>query len=181
MPNLFSIARILMAFLLVIKILERDFFWALLILSGAATSDFLDGFLARKYNATSRFGSIIDPLADKILMMAAYGTLWHMDLIQGYVCLVVLGRDVLIMLTVLLCAMKKIPITFSPLMLSKVNTTLQLLYIIFVIYCNCFLINVPFAQVMILIFGGIVAVSTLFSGLEYARKYNWIKGALCKK
>jgi cardiolipin synthase len=144
----------------------------------AALSDFLDGFLARKYNATSSFGAIVDPLADKILIIVSYGVLCHLNIIIFPVCIVVIGRDVLILSTVLLCAVKKIRLTFSPLTISKINTMLQLLYVILLLSCNCFQINVPF--IIELICRGLVVTFTVFSGAVYARKYYWIKDALCK-
>jgi cardiolipin synthase len=177
-PNFLSISRILLAFFFAERTLERDFLSAAVIFLCAAISDFLDGFLARKYNATSLFGAILDPLADKILMTISYGMLYHLNIIPFPVCLVVIGRDVLILLTVLLCAIKKISLRFSPFMLSKINTVLQLLYVVFLLSCNCFQINVPFTAELTCRW--VVVIFTIFSGAEYAMKYYWIKDALCK-
>ena len=76
--------------------MAADFFTALVLFAVAGFSDALDGFLAKHYHWESRLGSILDPLADKLLLVASFATLTWLGLIPYWLLWLVLGRDVLI-------------------------------------------------------------------------------------
>ncbi len=176
-PNILSLSRIILAFIFSVLIYYRLSFYAGIVFIIAALSDFLDGYLARKWDVQSSFGSKIDPLADKILMTASYLSLYLIDLIPLYVAIVVILRDIFILFVVILCVHQKISIKINPLLLSKINTALQITYVVILLACKCFLINVP---LFVDICSFIVCLSTLFSAIEYIKKYYWIKDEIWK-
>lgn len=173
-PNLITISRILSAFLFVLVFLRGEFAWALVIFSVAAISDFFDGYLARKFKITSEFGAMLDPVADKVLMFVSYLLFAYEKIIPCYLAAVVISRDLLILTVVSICLLKKIKLKISPLMSSKINTTVQLAFVILVLTCKTFTINLSLD-----VFVWFVCGMTVYSGLDYARRYEWIKNELC--
>ena len=175
-PNIITISRILLTFLFVPFFLSDEFTWALIIFSIAAVSDFFDGYVARKFKITSKFGAMMDPLADKVLMFVSYLLFAYEKIIPYYLAGVVILRDLLILVVVLTCLIKKIKLKFSPLMSSKINTTAQLVFVILILTCKTFSINLSL-DVLVLF----VCVMTIYSGLDYAVRYKWIKNELCSR
>ena len=74
-PNLISILRILLVIPVIAALREHQFGLAMVLFAIAGISDALDGFLAKHYHWESRLGSILDPLADKLLLVASFATL----------------------------------------------------------------------------------------------------------
>jgi CDP-diacylglycerol--glycerol-3-phosphate 3-phosphatidyltransferase len=99
LPNLLTFARIV-AIPLVLVLLDRggprDCFWAALLFAGAAITDFLDGYLARKRNLVSVLGKFLDPLADKLIVMATLVWLVPMGRIEPWVVVLLLARELAI-------------------------------------------------------------------------------------
>jgi CDP-diacylglycerol--glycerol-3-phosphate 3-phosphatidyltransferase len=177
-PNALSFLRIALAFLLIPAILKNDFVFACVLFGTAALSDFFDGYFARKLHASSEFGAALDPLADKILVTISYVLLANAKLIPLYAVAIVIGRDVLILLAVVACKISNVALKMRPLMSSKINTAIQALFVSLVLTCNALSANV---SCLVELFAAVVAVSTIFSGAEYARKYYWIKDKLFKR
>jgi CDP-diacylglycerol---glycerol-3-phosphate 3-phosphatidyltransferase len=96
LPNLLTFARIL-AIPLVLVLLDRggprDCYWAALLFAGAAITDFLDGYLARKRGLVSVLGKFLDPLADKLIVMATLVWLVPMGRIEPWVVVLLLARE----------------------------------------------------------------------------------------
>ena len=176
-PNALSILRIALSLVFPILIYYELLFYAMLIFTIAALTDFFDGHLARKWKVQSSFGSKIDPLADKILMAASYLSLYFMKWIPFYVTSIVILRDILILSAVILCMINKISVKIDPLFVSKLSTTIQIIYIVIILSCKGFSINVP---LIVDICSLIVCLSTLFSAIEYIKKYYWIKHEIQK-
>ena len=128
-PNILTVARLLSVYPLVIFILEEQFFLALGIFLLAGISDFLDGFLARKFLWQSRFGQIADPVADKTLVVATIISLGSIDLIENWFMFMVLGRDLLIIVGVVLANYLISDYQVAPNYLGKLNTTFLLLLV----------------------------------------------------
>lgn len=177
-PNILSGSRIVFAFIFAICVMNSCVGAALAIFFVAGISDFLDGHLARRLKIESLLGSILDPLADKCLMITSYLVLGFMGLIPMWLSFLVIFRDIAILSVVCLCKYFEIPLKFHPLYSSKINTTIQLIYVIIILACWCFLIDVPsFLYVCALIVGA----STIYSAVDYVRNYYWIKNAICSR
>ena len=95
----------------------------------AGLSDAADGFLAKRFNLGSRLGRFLDPIADKALMLTAFVTLAVLDDVPVWLAATVIARDVLILLGLASAVAWRAPITVQPLMIGKVCTALQILYI----------------------------------------------------
>ena len=121
-PNILTVLRLLSVYPLIIFILEEQFFLA-------GISDLLDGFLARKFSWQSRFGQIADPVADKTLVVATIISLGSIDLIENWFMFMVLGRDLLIIVGVVLANYLISDYQVAPNYLGKLNTTILLLLV----------------------------------------------------
>lgn len=128
-PNILTVLRLLSVYPLIIFILEEQFFLALGIFFLAGISDLLDGFLARKFSWQSRFGQIADPVADKTLVVATIISLGSIDLIENWFMFMVLGRDLLIIVGVVLANYLISDYQVAPNYLGKLNTTILLLLV----------------------------------------------------
>ena len=99
-PNSLTLIRIFLVPLLVVVLLTRgeNFeLWGVGILLGAALTDWLDGYLARKRRQVTTLGVLLDPIADKILICAAFITLIELDLAPAWMVLIIVGREVAVM------------------------------------------------------------------------------------
>jgi cardiolipin synthase len=95
-PNLITILRILLVPPIAYLLYWGDYDIALLLFLGAGLSDALDGFLAKHYGWMSRLGGLLDPIADKALLMSSFIVLAWVDLIPVWLVVVVVLRDVII-------------------------------------------------------------------------------------
>lgn len=177
-PNLLTVFRIILIPFFIRLVFLEKYFYAFVLFGFLSLTDFLDGYLARRWNVVSNFGKIADPLADKILMISSYFMFAYLSCIPKYVSVIVILRDILILFVVALCRYKKITLKIDPIMSSKINTTIQLIYILLILSCKCLIINIT--SILLDICSVVVCVSTVFSFSEYAKKYFWIKDAVCK-
>ena len=125
-PNLITSLRIVLVPILVIYLLDGRLLPALVVFVIAGLSDGVDGFLARVFNQKSRLGSFLDPLADKILLVATFIVLAVRDFLPAWLSVVVISRDVLILLGVLILSLYRGNFLIRPSMLSKLTTCFQL-------------------------------------------------------
>lgn len=163
-PNILTFARLLLV-LPIIWCLYFDYFrQALLLFFIAGLSDGVDGYLARKYNWKSRLGAIVDPLADKFLLVATFLTLTMIGEISWQLAALVLGRDLVIVIGALLYHYRFGRYQISPSSLGKLSTLLQIIYVLAIVIT---LAGQPMLAEVILWGGWIVGAVTLLSGLHY--------------
>nr|WP_321444361.1 CDP-alcohol phosphatidyltransferase family protein [uncultured Cohaesibacter sp.] len=163
-PNIITIARMLMVPLLVWLLVEGRYdlaFWTFMV---AGVSDAIDGILARKFDMQSDLGSYLDPLADKALMVSIYVTLGFMLEIPTHVVIAVVSRDILIVAAVVLSWMLDRPVPMKPLMISKANTTVQILFAGLVLAELGSLLSLNGEQQIL---GNIVVIFTVTSAIAY--------------
>ncbi|HTY70744.1 MAG TPA: CDP-alcohol phosphatidyltransferase family protein [Alphaproteobacteria bacterium] len=126
LPNFLSFARLLSVPVIVWLLIDRALAAAFWLFVAAGITDALDGFLAKRFNSRTELGSYLDPLADKALLVGVYVTLgWTRDLPVWLVILVVF-RDFTIVGGALLEQTITQSFKSQPMMLSKVNTALQI-------------------------------------------------------
>jgi cardiolipin synthase (CMP-forming) len=126
-PNLITCLRIILAPVFIIYLIQDQFLPALVVFIVAGITDGADGLIARVFNQKSRIGSFLDPLADKILLVAAFVTLAVRDNVPPWLTVLAISRDILILLGVLILFLSKGDLTIRPSYLSKATTCLQLL------------------------------------------------------
>ncbi|MCX6338868.1 MAG: CDP-diacylglycerol--glycerol-3-phosphate 3-phosphatidyltransferase [Candidatus Aureabacteria bacterium] len=168
LPNFITIIRILfvpcfVALLLRYRETGSDFFrWgALIVFAAAASSDVLDGLIARLRAQKSILGSFLDPVADKLLLNAAVICMslpmGHLARLPGWFPVLVISRDLIIVVGALLIHMIKGKVTPAPSVTGKVTTLFQMLTVIWV------LLLWPHHLILL----SLAAVFTLISGIEY--------------
>lgn len=167
LPNLISCLRIALVAPLVALLLRGDFEAALWIAVAAGLSDALDGFLARHFGWRSRLGSLLDPLADKLLLVAAYLTLAQVGQVAWALALLVLARDAVIVLGAL--AYHGIVGEFEarPSLWSKATTLGQILFVLLVLASNAFALHWQQRG-----YAWIIAALTVISGVDYVVRWG---------
>ncbi len=126
LPNAITLSRIALVPVLILALKNQDFRTALGVFVLAGVSDALDGFLAKRFNMTSRLGAILDPAADKILLVSAYVILTLLEYIPFWLMLGVAFRDLLIVGGYLAYTSLYGPVAMRPSYLSKLNTFMQI-------------------------------------------------------
>ncbi|HEX3486224.1 MAG TPA: CDP-alcohol phosphatidyltransferase family protein [Micropepsaceae bacterium] len=129
LPNLITTLRLAAAPATAGLLAAGHFNVAFGVFAFAGLSDAADGFLAKRYNLSTRLGRLLDPAADKALMLAAFVTLSVLDDVPLWLTLTVIARDLLILLGLASALALRAPIAVQPLVLGKICTALQVLYI----------------------------------------------------
>ena len=125
-PNSLTLIRILLTPLFVIFLLKDLLSFALLVFTIAAISDALDGLFARYFNQHTALGAYLDPIADKLLLTSAFVSLAILKIVPGWLTVIVISRDILILLGVTIFAMTNINFDVRPSIASKCTTVAQL-------------------------------------------------------
>jgi cardiolipin synthase (CMP-forming) len=175
LPNLISAIRILLVWPIVTALLARDSRTALLLIVIAGASDGLDGYLAKRFHWQSRVGGILDPLADKLLLVAAFLTLAYQGLAPVWLAAVVVLRDVVIISGGVAFEFLIRPVEPEPSPVSKVNTGAQLLFLVAVLGADAFGWPPPG---WIVALGAAVLVTCAVSGLDYVMRWARLAMAL---
>jgi cardiolipin synthase len=92
----------------------------------AGVSDALDGYLAKHNNQTTQLGAILDPMADKTLLVGVYVTLGLQGNLPNWLVVLVVFRDLLIVGGVIILFLVRLEVKMRPLIISKINTAAQL-------------------------------------------------------
>jgi cardiolipin synthase (CMP-forming) len=133
LPNLICLARIVLVWPILVSIAHANYPLTLVLFFIAAVSDGLDGYLAKRFHWTSELGKNLDPLADKLLLVGVFLVATWYGLIPRWLTIAAVGRDVLILLGALAFRIGWGPLYGRPMISSKVNTLLQLLYVLAVV------------------------------------------------
>ena len=127
-PNLITLARILLVPVVVWAIASGAMLVAFLLFLAAGLSDAVDGYLAKRFGQTSELGAYLDPLADKILIVSIYISLGIAGAIPRWLVILVVSRDLMIVGAVMLSWLVGSPVTVKPLLVSKLNTVAQIVF-----------------------------------------------------
>jgi cardiolipin synthase len=163
LPNILTLIRVLLIPLFVIFIINRYFGWALLTFAIAGITDGMDGLIARLTHQRTELGAYLDPIADKLLISAAFLSLAIIEIIPSWLVVIVITRDIIILVGFLVMFLVDYHPKISPSLLSKMTTTLQIVTILFVLLAWYF---PAFKHVSILAIYG-TAMITILSGTQY--------------
>lgn len=172
LPNAISIMRIILVAPILMLIARDEFGWALALFWLAGFSDGVDGYLAKRYNWHTRLGALLDPVADKLLVAGTFITLAYMGHIPVWLAAVVILRDVVIIAGATAYNFLVAPVQGEPTRVSKLNTALQLLFLLFV------LSRVAFGwpdEISVTVLGASVLVTVIISGIDYV--WSWSRRA----
>ena len=168
-PNLITLMRLLLVVPVAVTILKHEFGWTLAIFAIASISDGVDGFLARRYNWISRFGAILEPVADKLLLMVTFILLAYTGHLPIWLASIVIGRDLVIVAGATTYHILFGEYEFAPSLLGKLSTSLQFVLVLLRLL-DLALVNIPDQ----LITGGIwlVFVVSSVSGVDYVIRWG---------
>jgi len=169
LPNIITIARICAVVPLMILLNRQQYQLALLVACVAGASDAVDGFLAKQFGWTSRIGGILDPIADKFLLVGCFAMLALQSHLPVWLFWLVIGRDLLIVAGGTIYYWTIAKVDASPTLLSKLNTCCQILLVLLA------LLGLVYQWVdhrWMVWMTWVVALSTTLSGLQYV----WIWG-----
>jgi cardiolipin synthase (CMP-forming) len=124
-PNIITLGRILAVPFIVWAIASNQMEIAFAIFIIAGVSDAVDGFLAKRFNMSSELGALLDPVADKALLVSIYMALGIWGAIPRWIVILVVSRDIMIVGAVIVSWLYGKPIPMKPLMVSKLNTVAQ--------------------------------------------------------
>ncbi|MGE5676604.1 MAG: CDP-diacylglycerol--glycerol-3-phosphate 3-phosphatidyltransferase [Pseudomonadota bacterium] len=166
LANKITLARVLMIpVFLVLMLVEFPYHmtWALAVFALASLTDHLDGHIARKYNMITDFGKFMDPLADKLLVTAAFVVFVQLGKIDAWIVFVILAREFAVTGLRSLAAAQDVIIAAS--YFGKVKTVTQITAIIILLMGNYpfSLVNFPMDTVMV--YAALIA--TIASGVDY--------------
>jgi cardiolipin synthase (CMP-forming) len=125
-PNLITLARMVLTPLAVSMIVSQRSMAAFLIFVLAGVSDAVDGFIARRFDLRSELGAYLDPLADKALLTSIYVTLAIYGELPAWLAIAVVSRDVMILFAVMVSWLMDKPVEIRPVWVSKLNTAAQI-------------------------------------------------------
>ena len=128
-PNLITLARILLVPVVVWAIASNQMLVAFLLFAVAGISDAVDGFLAKRFGMASQLGAFLDPLADKVLIVSIYVSFGIVDVLPRWLVILVVSRDLLIVGGIIFSWIVNKPVSVKPHMVSKINTAVQLLLV----------------------------------------------------
>jgi cardiolipin synthase len=168
LPNILTVFRFLLVPPVVMLMLVDEFLPALVLFAVAGFSDAVDGFLARRYHWTSRIGGLMDPLADKLLMVSSYLTLGWLGLIPLWLVVLVILRDLVIVTGAIIYNARIEHIEAEPSIVSKLNTLAQILLVLSVLF-NQALVELPAWWIDLLVYS--VPVTIVWSGVGYV--WTW--------
>jgi cardiolipin synthase (CMP-forming) len=129
LPNLICLFRLALIWPVAAALQAGEYALALGLFMAAAVSDGLDGYLAKRFNWTSELGKLLDPVADKLLLMTVFIEAAWLGLVPWWITAAAVARDVLIGLGALVFRVWFGPLHGRPTIISKINTAAQLLYL----------------------------------------------------
>lgn len=164
LPNLITLARLCAVPVTIWFILQHRLDLAFLLFLAAGLSDALDGYLARVRHARSQIGALLDPVADKALLVSVYIALAAIGVLPDWLAILVVFRDAVIVGGLLLLWMLGDRPAIAPLLVSKLNTALQIALAATALLAAGFDLPVWTIKAALV---WMVAGSTLASGLAY--------------
>lgn len=169
-PNIITLGRIILVPVIIWAIASGQMTIAFGLFVVAGVSDAVDGFLAKRFGMTTEIGALLDPLADKALLVSIYVSLGIWGVIPRWLVILVASRDVMIVGAVIVSWLLGRPVEMKPLMVSKLNTAAQVGFAALILASLSFGFNPgPFDIVMM----ALVTVLTLASVSFYL--VHWVR------
>ncbi|HZK61699.1 MAG TPA: CDP-diacylglycerol--glycerol-3-phosphate 3-phosphatidyltransferase [Anaerovoracaceae bacterium] len=166
LPNKLTVARVIAVPIFIVVFILGYHYTAAIIFIAASFTDYLDGKIARKYNLVTNFGKIMDPLADKILVISALVCLVDSGQVAAWMLIVILAREFTVTGLRTVAAAQGIVIAAG--MTGKIKTVLQMIAVPLLIIQNWpfLLVGIPMADIML----WASVIMTIVSGTEYVYK-----------
>jgi cardiolipin synthase len=164
LPNVITFGRLCAVPLAVWLVVEHQFAQAFFLFVAAGASDAVDGWLARRNGGGNTVGALLDPVADKTLLVTMYVTLAAVQALPDWLAILVVFRDAVIVGGVVVLSLIGQSVMIRPLYISKLNTVLQILLVALTLLLSGFGLV---AQAAMDVLVWMVAATTLGSGAAY--------------
>jgi len=168
-PNSLTVLRIVLVPVIVILLIQGQYGKALVCFIIAGVTDGLDGLIARSFNQMTVVGAYLDPLADKALVISMFTTLAIVGVIPGWLAVVVISRDCIILGGILVMTLMSVDLEIKPSFVSKINTMLQLVTIFFALLLKMDGAEKNFHGAFMFVCW-LTAIFTVISGADYLLK-----------
>jgi cardiolipin synthase (CMP-forming) len=168
LPNIICLVRIALIVPLLQAMVAGEQVLILTLFSVAAVSDGLDGYLAKRFHWTSDLGRFLDPMADKLLLMSVFITAAWLDIAPWWVATVAVARDLVIGVGALIFRLWFGPLRGRPTLISKINTGMQILYLLAVILASA--TRMPPREVIDAL-AVVMVLTTVASGMDYVVRF----------
>ncbi len=169
LPNIICVIRIVLIWPTVDALYGGEYWTALMLVAVCAVSDGLDGWLAKRFNWTSHLGRILDPLADKMLLVSLFLTATWTNLVPWWLTAIVVARDVMIGAGAVVYRMWFGPLHGRPTILSKINTGMQLAVVLAAILGAATGLQTP---EMVIALSILTLLTTIASGADYLAMFT---------
>ena len=164
LPNVVTFGRLCAVPLSVWLVMEHRFAQAFFLFLAAGLSDAADGWLARRNGGGNSLGALLDPIADKALLVSMYVTLAAVKVLPDWLAILVVFREVLIVGGIAVLSLLGQSVVIRPLYVSKINTALQIVLVAAALLMSGFHLSAP---LLIAVLVWLVAGTTLASGATY--------------
>lgn len=168
-PNALCVFRMLLVAPIAVLLARGEFWTTLWVFAVAAVTDGLDGFLAKRFGWTSELGKILDPLADKLLLVSVFLTLAVLGHVPIWLAATAIARDLTITGGAIAYHYLYGYPNGRPTPVSKLNTLCQIIYLLLVVGAAAFQHS---AEPVLTALGALVFVTTVVSGLDYVITYS---------
>lgn len=128
LPNLITLGRLILVPVVISAIADERWTLTFLAFVLAGISDGVDGFLAKRFDLRTKLGAYLDPVADKVLLVSIYVALALVDVVPRTLAILVVSRDIMIVGGIIISWLLDNPLEIRPLLISKLNTTVQIAF-----------------------------------------------------
>ncbi len=170
LANWLTLLRLCLVPLVIVAISQHRFDLALFGFVTAGLTDALDGYVARRFDQITELGALLDPIADKALLMSIFISLGVLNLLPAWLVILVVARDVMIMGAVIVSWLLDNPVEIKPLMVSKANTFAQIVFASYKLLALGYGVDLPMVEV-----GLLVAVCLFTTTSITAYLIGWLK------
>ena len=180
LANLITLMRIVLVPVIIWALLSDLMLFAFLVFLLAGISDAVDGAVARYFDQQSEFGTMLDPIADKIMLVSVFIVLAYLGHIPLWLTILVVSRDLLIVVGVMLAFLLAKKVTIKPLWVSKANTVAQIVLAALVLGLLAFELDMPLTLLMMVWITGILttlsAIAYMLQGMKLLEGTNGTSG-----
>ena len=167
-PNFITLVRLFVVPIIILLIINDNVWLAFCLTVLAAISDAIDGIIAKRFNCVTKLGTFLDPIADKVLLVSLFIVLGQQGYISTWIVILVVFRDLVIVGGALMFHTITNCLEMAPLKVSKINTLVQLGFVVGILGVEGYGFDVDWARHML---HYIVALTTILSGMAYV--YLW--------
>lgn len=143
LPNFITVGRCFLVLAMIWALLDDRPMLAFFVFLAAGLSDAFDGIVARLMNQRSALGAVLDPLADKLMLVSGFAAIAWLGLVPVWIAALVIGRDVLLLIGIAVALMLGRKVAIEPLPVSKVTTVFQIALVACVLGSLAFALPMP--------------------------------------